>query len=105
MKALLAVLAAVLGGWLFINLIGALLVGALARAIMPGKDKVGWALTIAIGFLGGIVGKIVAFTIGWRHMGIVRAFLVSVVGALVLLVVHRIWSANRAKGASATGKA
>ena len=41
------VLRALLGTWLIINLIGAMIVGALARAILPGKDKVGWPLTIA----------------------------------------------------------
>ena len=60
MKALLATLAALAGGWLLINLVGALLVGAIARGLLPGKDKVGWFMTIVIGFLGGILGKIVA---------------------------------------------
>ena len=102
MKALLATLAALAGGWLILNLVGALLVGALARAILPGKDKVGWPLTILLGFLGGIAGKLVAFLIGWRHLGIVRGFLVSVVGALALLIAHRIWSASKSKRAAAT---
>jgi uncharacterized membrane protein YeaQ/YmgE (transglycosylase-associated protein family) len=95
MKTLLAALAALAGGWLIINLIGALIVGAIARALLPGKDKIGWFLTIAIGFLGGILGKIVAFVIGWHHMGWLRSFLVSVVGAFVLLIAHRIWRAGK----------
>ncbi len=94
MKAVLALLGALLGGWLILNLIGALVVGALARAILPGKDKVGWPLTITLGFLGGLFGKLVAFLIGWRDLGMFRGFLVSVAGAIALLVAHRIWSAS-----------
>jgi uncharacterized membrane protein YeaQ/YmgE (transglycosylase-associated protein family) len=101
MKGLLALLGATIAGWLLLNLIGALLVGAIARAILPGRDRVGWFTTIAIGFLGGIVGKVAAFAIGWRHLGIARGFCVSVVGALVLLIAHRIWSASRAKRGAA----
>ncbi len=99
MKATLAVLAAVAGGWLLINLIGALIVGAIARAVIPG-EKVGWFTTIVVGFLGGALGKLVVrFGLGWHHLGIVKGFLVSVVGAIVLLLVHRIWKATRKSGA------
>ena len=102
MKALLALLGTAVFGWLLINLIGALLVGAIARAILPGRDRVGWFTTIAVGFLGGIVGKVAAFAIGWRHLGIVKGFAVSVLGAIVLLVAHRIWAASRGRrGATA----
>ena len=97
MKAVLAFLGALLGGWLILNLVGALIVGALARAILPGKDKVGWPLTIALGFLGGVFGKLVGFIIGWRNLGMFREFLVSVVGALALLIAHRIWTANKSQ--------
>lgn len=95
MKGFLALLGAFLGGWLILNLIGALMVGALARAILPGKDKVGWPLTIGLGFLGGMFGKLVGYLIGWRDLGMFREFLISVAGAIALLVAHRIWSANK----------
>jgi len=102
MKGFLALLGTAVAGWLLLNLVGALLVGALARAILPGRDRVGWFTTIAIGFLGGMVGKLAAFAVGWRHLGIVKGFAVSVVGAIVLLIAHRMWSASRAKrGATA----
>jgi len=91
MSDLLAALAALATGWLIINLIGAFLVGALARAILPGKDNVGWLLTLAIGFLGGILGKVIAFMAGYRHLGIIGGFSVSVLGAFVLLAAHRLW--------------
>ena len=105
MKGVLAAFLALLGGWLVINLVGALVVGALARWALPGKDKIGWPLTIALGFLGGIFGKIVAFIIGWRHLGILGGFLVSVIGALALLLGHRAWTASRSPGAPTAPKA
>jgi len=102
MKGLLALLGATVLGWLLLNLIGALLVGAIARAILPGRDKVGWFTTVAIGFLGGLLGKLAAFAAGWHRLGIVKVFAVSVVGALVLLIAHRIWSASRTKRGATT---
>lgn len=97
MKGTLGALAAVAALWFIVNLVGALLVGALARAALPGKDQMSWLKTILVGFLGGMLGKILAFTIGWRHLGIVRGFLVSIVGAVALLVLHRVWRANKAR--------
>ena len=97
MDNLLAALATVFGLWLLLNLVGALIVGALARAIMPGKDDVSWLMTFVIGFLGGIVGKVIAFMIGWRDLGIFGGFSVSVLGAFLLLFAHRIWRAGKRK--------
>jgi uncharacterized membrane protein YeaQ/YmgE (transglycosylase-associated protein family) len=102
MSTFLAAVATLAGGWLLINVIGALLVGALAREILPGKDKVSWLQTIVIGFLGGIVGKVVAFMIGWRHLGIIGGFSVSVLGAFVLLLAHRLWRASKSAGTPTT---
>jgi uncharacterized membrane protein YeaQ/YmgE (transglycosylase-associated protein family) len=96
MKAMLALLAAFAGGWLLLNLLGALVTGAIARALLPGKDKVGWFTTIAVGFVGGILGKIVAWAVGWRHLNWVLGFCVSVVGAMALLIVHRLTVARPA---------
>lgn len=97
MDTLLAALLALLGGWLLLNLIGAFIVGALARAILPGKDDVGWFTTIAIGFLGGILGKVIAFMVGYRDLGLFGGFSVSVLGAFILLIAHRAWRAGKAK--------
>jgi uncharacterized membrane protein YeaQ/YmgE (transglycosylase-associated protein family) len=97
MKGAFAALALVAATWFVVNLIGALLVGALARWVLPGKDQMSWLKTILVGFLGGMVGKILAFMIGWRHLGMVRGFVVSVVGALALLVLYRVWKANKAR--------
>jgi uncharacterized membrane protein YeaQ/YmgE (transglycosylase-associated protein family) len=105
MKTLAAALAAILTGWLVVNLIGALIVGAIARAILPGKDRVGWFTTILVGFLGGIVGKIVAFLFGFRRLGWLGGFVVSVLGAIGLLIAHRVWRGNKGAGRAAAPQA
>jgi uncharacterized membrane protein YeaQ/YmgE (transglycosylase-associated protein family) len=98
MKAIIALFATVLGGWILVNLIGALVVGAIARAILPGKDSVGWGMTILLGFVGGILGKFVFGMLHW-YSGFPMGFVASVLGAFALLLVHRLFIAG--KGGSA----
>ena len=92
MKGMLALFATFLGGWILVNLIGALIVGAIARAVLPGKDKVGWFTTIVIGFLGGILGRLVFQLLRWP-VGFPLGFVAAVLGAAVLLLAHRVWKA------------
>ena len=102
MRNLGAAAGTLLGLWLLFNLIGAVIVGALARRILPGKDDVGWFKTIAIGFLGGMLGKILAYLFGFRHLGWLGGFLVSILGAMLLLIVHR--TTRRKKSPEAPAK-
>jgi uncharacterized membrane protein YeaQ/YmgE (transglycosylase-associated protein family) len=99
MKAIAALFATFVGGWIIFNLIGALIVGAIARAILPGKDAVGWGMTILIGFLGGILGRCLFWILHWPTY-FPMGFLASIVGAFVLLLAHRMWVAGKAKPAS-----
>lgn len=93
-------LAALLGAgllmWFFMNLLGALLVGAIARFVIPGKEKVGWFTTIAVGFLGGLVANVVGKLAGWVPAGKNVGLLGSILGAIVLLLAYRLWSAAKA---------
>jgi uncharacterized membrane protein YeaQ/YmgE (transglycosylase-associated protein family) len=96
MSAILAVLGTVVGAWIIINLIGALIVGTIAKAILPGKENVSWFMTIVIGFLGGIVGKIIFGLLGWST-GIFMGFIASICGAFILLIIYGMMMANKAK--------
>lgn len=62
-----------------------LIVGALARFIMPGEQKMGWILTILLGIGGSFVAGFVGQALGWYRVGQPAGFIASVVGALVLL--------------------
>jgi len=95
MSAFLAFFATVLGGWIIFNLIGAFLVGALARAIFPGKNQIGWFKTIAVGFFGGIVGKLIFWLLRWP-LGFPMGFVASVVGAFVLLLIFFVRASGKA---------
>lgn len=64
-----------------------LIVGALARWLMPGEQKMGWILTGLLGIGGSLVAGYVGQALGWYHAGQGAGFIASVVGAVVLLFV------------------
>ncbi len=70
--------------WLWVILIG-LVIGAVAKLLMPGRDPGGFIVTILLGIAGSIVGTWLGRTIGWYQDGQSAGFLMSVVGALLLL--------------------
>jgi uncharacterized membrane protein YeaQ/YmgE (transglycosylase-associated protein family) len=64
-----------------------LIVGALARLIMPGEQKMGWILTCVLGIAGAFLAGFVGQALGWYRADQPAGFIASVVGALVLLFV------------------
>jgi uncharacterized membrane protein YeaQ/YmgE (transglycosylase-associated protein family) len=64
-----------------------LIVGALARGLMPGEQKMGWILTCVLGIAGSAVANFAGQALGWYQPGEVAGWFASVVGALVLLFV------------------
>jgi uncharacterized membrane protein YeaQ/YmgE (transglycosylase-associated protein family) len=73
--------------WLWVVLIG-LVVGALAKLIMPGKDPGGFIVTILLGIAGSIVATWLGHSIGWYQEGQSAGFIMSVVGAVLLLAIY-----------------
>jgi uncharacterized membrane protein YeaQ/YmgE (transglycosylase-associated protein family) len=76
--------------WIFLGLIA----GALAKFIVPGKDPGGIIVTILIGIVGAILGGFAGSFIG---LGKVESFdfggiIIATVGAIVLLIVYRLFS-------------
>lgn len=61
------------------------IVGGIARALLPSKLPTGWLPTIAIGCVGSIAGGL---PFGTGPSG----FVGSIIGAVVVLYLHRIWS-------------
>lgn len=64
-----------------------LIVGALARWIMPGEQKMGWILTILLGIGGSMLAGFVGGALGWYQPGEGAGWIASVVGAIVVLFV------------------
>jgi uncharacterized membrane protein YeaQ/YmgE (transglycosylase-associated protein family) len=74
--------------WIILGLIA----GAIAKAIMPGRDPGGFIVTALIGIVGAVIGGFLGnmiFGIGGVSGIDIRSILISVVGALVLLWVYR----------------
>ena len=75
------------GGWIWTILIG-FLVGVVAKLITPGKDPAGFFITAIIGIVGSLVALLIGRALGWYAEGAAPGFVASVVGAIILLVIY-----------------
>ena len=73
---------------LYTILIG-LVIGIVAKLLMPGRDPGGFIVTTIIGVGGAIVGGFVGQTLGLYRDGEPAGFLMSVAGAMLLLFLYR----------------
>jgi uncharacterized membrane protein YeaQ/YmgE (transglycosylase-associated protein family) len=76
-------------------LIIGLIVGAIAKLIMPGKDPGGIIVTMLIGIVGALLAGFLGRQLGWYHEGEAAGFIASVVGAILLLIIYRLVTKNR----------
>jgi uncharacterized membrane protein YeaQ/YmgE (transglycosylase-associated protein family) len=65
-----------------------LIVGLVARALVPGPHPAGLVVTSILGMLGGWLGGFIGRALGWYKEGHPAGFLMSVVGAMILVVVY-----------------
>ena len=68
-----------------VTLVVGLIVGAIARFVMPGEQKMGWIMTILLGIGGSMLAGFVGESMGWYRAGQGAGWIASVIGALVLL--------------------
>jgi len=69
------------------TIIVGLIVGAIARFLMPGEQKMGWIMTCVLGIAGSLVATYLGQALGWYAPGQAAGWIASVVGALILLIV------------------
>jgi len=69
------------------TIIVGLIVGALARFLLPGEQKMGWILTCLLGIAGSFIAGFVGQSLGWYAIGEPAGWIASVVGAIVLLFI------------------
>lgn len=69
------------------TIIVGLIVGALARFVMPGEQKMGWILTALLGIAGALVAGFIGQALGWYQAGQPAGWIASVVGAVLLLFI------------------
>ena len=80
---------------ILIWLVFGLVVGIVAKFVMPGNDPGGIFVTIALGIVGAMLGGWVGRMMGLYQPGEPAGFVMAVVGAIILLVVYRFVFANR----------
>ena len=66
-----------------------LIVGALAKLIMPGKDPGGIIITILLGIAGSVVATYLGRAAGWYRPGQSAGFIASIIGAIIILAIYR----------------
>jgi len=74
------------------SIITGFLIGLIARAILPGSNKMGFIATVVLGILGSLVGGFIGGVISKPVEGSKfhpAGFLMSVIGAIVLLLLWR----------------
>lgn len=76
-------------GWLTWIIIG-LIAGAIAKALMPGRDPSGCLITIALGIGGALVAGFLGQALGWYRPGEGAGFIAAIVGAMIILFVYRL---------------
>ncbi len=81
--------------YLWVAIIG-LVVGALAKFIMPGKDPGGIIITTLLGIAGSFLGTFLGRAVGLYQAGQTAGFLMSLVGAILLLVIYRLFKRSPA---------
>jgi uncharacterized membrane protein YeaQ/YmgE (transglycosylase-associated protein family) len=78
-------------GWIIFGLI----VGALAKLVMPGRDPGGIIVTMLLGIAGALLGGFVGRALGLYEAGEPAGFIMSFIGAVVLLVIYRMMVGRR----------
>jgi uncharacterized membrane protein YeaQ/YmgE (transglycosylase-associated protein family) len=66
-----------------------LIVGAVAKLLMPGRDPGGFIITILLGIAGSVLAGWLGRAVGWYTTGEPAGFIASVVGAILLLAIYR----------------
>jgi uncharacterized membrane protein YeaQ/YmgE (transglycosylase-associated protein family) len=74
---------------LWVLIIG-LVVGALAKLIMPGKDPGGIIVTMLLGIAGAFLGGWIGRAVGLYQQGQGAGFIMSLIGAIILLAIYRL---------------
>jgi uncharacterized membrane protein YeaQ/YmgE (transglycosylase-associated protein family) len=72
-----------------------LIVGAVAKLIMPGRDPGGIIITMLLGIVGALVGGWLGQALGLYRPGEPAGFIMAVIGAIILLALYRLIRGKR----------
>ena len=68
-------------------------VGIIARLILPGKENMGWVMTVVLGALGAFIAGSIGQWLGWYGFPSIWGFVAAIVVAVILIYIY-----NRLKG-------
>ena len=71
-------------GWILFGLV----VGIIAKLLMPGRDPGGFIITVLLGIAGAVIGGFIGRAFGFYGPGEPAGFLMSTLGAIVLLFIY-----------------
>jgi uncharacterized membrane protein YeaQ/YmgE (transglycosylase-associated protein family) len=72
-------------GWMLFGLI----VGVIAKLVMPGRDPGGIFVTMLVGIVGAVLAGFLGRAIGWYEPGEPAGFFMATLGAILLLFIYR----------------
>ncbi len=80
---------------LIAKIIFGLIVGIIAKLLMPGRDPGGFIITILLGIAGSVVGTLIGRAL-WGGANYTAGWILSIIGAIILLWLYRVFARPRA---------
>lgn len=74
-----------------------LIVGAIAKLLMPGRDPGGLLVTMLLGVAGALIAGLIGRAVGWYEPGEGAGIIASIIGAMILLWIYRRVTAGRVR--------
>lgn len=74
---------------IIVTLIVGLVVGALAKLFMPGRDPAGFIITMLLGIAGSMAAGFLGHALGWYAVGEGPGLVGSILGAMLVLLIYR----------------
>ncbi len=82
-----------------LTLVIGLIVGALAKLLMPGKDPGGIFVTMLLGVAGSFIAGLLGHALGWYAIGDGPGIVASILGSVILLAIYRAGISRRVRPA------
>jgi uncharacterized membrane protein YeaQ/YmgE (transglycosylase-associated protein family) len=78
------------------SIIIGLIVGVVAKLLMPGRDPGGFVVTVLLGMAGAVVANLIGHAMGFYGPDDTPGFFAAVIGAILILAVYRMISSGAA---------
>lgn len=80
---------------IFWTIVVGFFIGVVAKLLHPGKDDMGFVMTILLGVLGSFLAGVIGQALGWYKAGEGAGFIASVIVAILLLFIYGKMKSNR----------